>query len=74
MLPDWLLAGSKQAMSTNEEKIKLLSYDMNSMSERWLRVENKYDKIYEELNKNRIKNNLTLVLLGVILAIQGYSF
>jgi hypothetical protein len=61
-------------MSTNEEKIKLLSYDMNSMSERWLRVENKYDKIYEELNKNRIKNNLTLVLLGVILAIQGYSF
>ena len=61
-------------MSTNEEKIKLLSYDMNSMSERWLRVENKYDKIYEELNKNRIKNNLTLVLLGVILAIHGYSF
>lgn len=61
-------------MSTNEEKIKLLSYDMNSMSERWLRVENKYDKIYEELNKNRIKNNLTLVLLVVILAIQGYSF
>jgi|TARA_A100001035_G_C27494655_1_gene369215 hypothetical protein len=61
-------------MSTNEEKIKLLSYDMNSMSERWLRVENKYDKIYEELNKSRIKNNLTLVLLGVILAIQGYSF
>tara|TARA_B100000282_G_scaffold262006_1_gene211251 strand:+ start:302 stop:487 length:186 start_codon:yes stop_codon:yes gene_type:complete len=61
-------------MSTNEEKIKLLSYDMNSMSERWLRVENKYDKIYEELNKSRIKNNLTLVLLGVILAIQWYSF
>tara|TARA_B100000287_G_C20133073_1_gene583082 strand:+ start:161 stop:346 length:186 start_codon:yes stop_codon:yes gene_type:complete len=61
-------------MSTNEEKIKLLSYDMNSMRERWLRVENKYDKIYEELNKSRIKNNLTLVLLGVILAIQWYSF
>ena len=45
-----------------EQEIKLLSYDMKSLSARWLRVENKYDQIQSKLKQNMIRLDVIIIL------------
>ena len=45
-----------------EQELKLLSYDMKSLSARWLRVENKYDQIQSKLKQNMIRLDVIIIL------------
>ena len=51
--------------------LKLLHYDMQSMTERWLRVENKYDSVQSELKRLNIKADVMIILQLFIAILLG---
>ena len=51
--------------------LKLLHYDMQSMTERWLRVENKYDSVQSELKRLKIKADVMIILQLFIAILLG---
>lgn len=56
-----------------KQEVLLLKYDMQATTERWLRVENKYDRIIEERKRSNLKIDIIILLQLFVLIMMGVS-